>query len=151
MNYENTFVMIKPDGIQRAICGEVITRFERKGLQLNALKMIKIDRELAETHYAEHKGKPFYQDLIDFITSNPVLVSVWGGENAVQLVRNLVGATKAEEAQAGTIRGDFVITTTYNIVHASDSPESAKREISLFFNQNEIYNYPLTISKWLYN
>lgn len=150
MNKEQTFVMIKPDGIQRGLCGEVISRLERKGLQLKALKMISVDRPLAETHYAEHQGKPFYPALINFITSSPVIVSVWEGDNAIHIVRNLVGATKAEEAQPGTIRGDFVICTTYNIIHASDAPETAHREISLYFKPEEIHNYPLTVQKWLY-
>jgi len=150
MNIEQTFVMIKPDGVQRGIIGEVISRFERKGLQLKALKMIRMDRELAATHYAEHQGKPFYNRLIAFITSSPVIVGIWEGDNAVHIVRNLVGATQADEAQAGTIRGDFSICTTYNIVHASDGHETAQREINLFFKPEEIHEYPLTLKKWLY-
>ena len=150
MAIEQTFVMIKPDGLQRGIVGEVISRFEKKGLQLKALKMLKVDRKLAETHYGEHRGKPFYNALVNFITSSPVLVSVWEGDNAIHIVRKLVGATRAEEAQPGTIRGDFAIYTTCNIVHASDAATTAEREINLFFNPAEIHDYPLTISEWLY-
>jgi nucleoside-diphosphate kinase len=149
MTDEQTFIMIKPDGVQRGIVGTIFSRLERKGLQLQALKMIKIDRQLAETHYGEHRVKPFFEPLVNFITSSPVIVSVWNGEKAVQIVRKLVGATRAEEAQPGTIRGDFVITTTYNVIHASDAPETAKREISLFFKPEEIHEYPLTIKQWL--
>ena len=112
--------------------------------------MVKVDRQLAETHYGEHQGKPFYNALVNFITSSPVLVSVWEGDNAIHIVRKLVGATRAEEAQPGTIRGDFAISTTCNIVHASDAAATAKREINLFFKPAEIYDYPLTINKWLY-
>lgn len=150
MANEQTFVMMKPDSLQRGIVGEVISRFEKKGLQLKALKMLKIDRELAGIHYGEHQGKPFYNALVNFITSSPVLVSVWEGDNAIHIVRKLVGATRAEEAQPGTIRGDFAITTTCNIVHASDAAATAEREINLFFKPDEIYDYPLTISEWFY-
>ena len=150
MANEQTFVMVKPDGVQRGIIGEVLSRFEKKGLQLKALKMLKLDRKLAETHYGEHQGKPFYNALVNFITSSPVVASVWEGDNAVAIVRKLVGATRAEEAQPGTIRGDFVICTTSNIVHASDAAKTAEREISLFFKPDEIHDYPLTVSEWLY-
>jgi nucleoside-diphosphate kinase len=150
MANEQTFVMLKPDSLQRGIVGEVISRFEKKGLQLKALKMLKIDRNLAETHYGEHQGKPFYNALVNFITSSPVLVSVWEGDNAIHIVRKLVGATRADEAQPGTIRGDFAICTTCNIVHASDAAATAEREINLFFKPDEIHDYPLTRGEWLY-
>jgi nucleoside-diphosphate kinase len=149
MSLEQTFVMIKPDGIQRQLLGEVISRFEKKGLKLVALKMIRIDRELAEEHYGIHKGKPFYAGLIEFITSGPVVASIWSGENAIHIVRKLVGATRAEDAEPGTIRGDFAISTSFNIVHASDSPETAQREINLFFSRKEMLTYNLTIEEWL--
>ena len=148
--FEQTFVMVKPDGVQRGIAGEIISRLERKGLQLKALKMIMVDRELAETHYGEHKGKPFYPGLVEFITSGPVIASVWEGDNAVHLVRKLVGATRPKDAEPGSIRGDFAVNTGFNIVHASDAVETAKREINLFFTEKEILQYPLTIKKWLY-
>ncbi len=141
--------MIKPDGIQRQLLGEVISRFEKKGLKLVALKMIRIDRELAEEHYGIHKGKPFYAGLIEFITSGPVVASIWSGESAIHIVRKLVGATRAEDAEPGTIRGDFAISTSFNIVHASDSPETAQREINLFFSRKEMLTYNLTIEEWL--
>lgn len=148
--HEQTFVMIKPDGVQRGIAGEIISRLARKGLQLKALKMMKVSRELAEKHYAEHQGKPFYRGLVEFITSGPVIAGVWAGDNAVLLVRKLVGATRPEDAEPGSIRGDFAVTTGFNIVHASDGVETAKREIDLFFRKDEIIEYTLTIKKWLY-
>ena len=148
--FEQTFVMVKPDGVQRGLAGEIISRLQRKGLQLVALKMMRVDRELAERHYGEHKGKPFYPGLVEFITSGPVIATVWEGDNAVYLVRKLVGATRPNDAEPGSIRGDFAINTGFNIVHASDAKETAEREINLFFNKNEIHEYPLTIKKWLY-
>ncbi|MCK5057045.1 MAG: nucleoside-diphosphate kinase [Candidatus Aminicenantes bacterium] len=149
MTVEKTFIMIKPDGIQREIAGEIISRFERKGLKLLGMKMMKLTREKAEKHYAEHVGKGFYDELISFITSGPVIASVWEGVNAVQIVRKVVGATSPDKAEPGTIRGDFVLCTSFNVVHASDSTETAKREITLFFDESEIYNYSLKIKDFL--
>lgn len=149
MVQERTFVMIKPDGIQRGIIAEIITRFERKGLKLVALKMIRMDKEMAEKHYAIHKGKHFYESLIDFIISCPVIVSIWEGKNAIALVRKLVGATSPNNAEPGTIRGDFVISTTCNVIHASDALETAASEMNLFFNQSEIHEYSLCLKQWL--
>ncbi len=149
MTVEKTFIMIKPDGIQREIAGEIISRFERKGLKLLGMKMMKLTREKAEKHYAEHLGKGFYDELISFITSGPVIASVWEGVNAVQIVRKVVGATSPDKAEPGTIRGDFVLCTSFNVVHASDSTETAKREITLFFDESEIYNYSLKIKDFL--
>ena len=149
MTVEKTFIMIKPDGIQREIAGEIISRFERKGLKLLGMKMMKLTREKAEKHYAEHVGKGFYDELISFITSGPVIASVWEGVNAVQIVRKVVGATSPDKAEPGTIRGDFVLCTSFNVVHASDSTETAKREITLFFDKSEIYNYSLKIKDFL--
>jgi len=149
MGVEKTFVMIKPDGIQREFVGEIISRFERKGLKLMAMKMIMMDRALAERHYTEHLGKYFYERLIDFITSGPVIVSVWEGLDAIRLVRRMVGATSPEEAEMGSIRGDYVICTTFNLVHASDSLETAGREIGIFFKDDELFDYSLTITKFL--
>ena len=149
MTVEKTFVMIKPDGVQREIAGEIISRFERKGLKLVGLKMMKLSREKAEKHYAEHVGKGFYDELITFITSGPVIASVWEGLNTVQIVRKVVGATSPDKAEPGTIRGDFVLCTTFNVVHASDSTETAKREISLFFEESEIFDYSLKIKDFL--
>lgn len=138
MSEERTLIIIKPDGLQRKLAGEIISRFERKNLELIAMKMIKLNRGLAERHYDIHKGKPFFQELIDFITSGPVIVSIWQGENAVLLARKILGATSPEQAEPGTIRGDFVTQVTCNVVHASDSTETAKREIELFFSPAEI-------------
>lgn len=149
MTKEKTFVMVKPDGVQRGIAGEILSRFERKGLKLVALKMLRIDEALAEKHYAVHKGKHFYDSLIRFITSGPVIASIWEGNNAISIVRKLVGATRPDDAEPGSIRGDFVITTTCNIIHASDGPETADYEMNLFFKKDEILDYTLTIGEWL--
>jgi len=149
MTKEKTFVMVKPDGVQRGIAGEIFSRFERKGLKLVALKMLRIDGALAEKHYAVHKGKHFYDGLIRFITSGPVIASIWEGNNAISIVRKLVGATRPDDAEPGSIRGDFVITTTCNIIHASDGPETADYEMNLFFKKDEILDYTLTIGEWL--
>ena len=149
MGIERTFIMIKPDGIQRGIVGRILSRFEEKGLKPVAVRMIKMTRDLAEKHYSIYKGKHFYDELIGFITSGPVLTSVWEGKNAVSIVRKLVGATSPEDADPGTIRGDFVIDTGFNIVHASDSIETSKMEINLFFKEDELLDYQLSIGEWL--
>lgn len=149
MTLEKTFVMIKPDGVQREIAGEIISRFERKGLKLVAMKMEKLSQKTAEKHYAEHVGKGFYDELISFITSGPVILTVWEGMDAVKIVRKVVGATSPDKAEPGTIRGDFVIYTTFNVVHASDSVETANREIGLFFDESEIFDYSLPIRGFL--
>lgn len=149
MTVEKTFVMIKPDGVQREIAGEVISRFEKKGLKLVGMKMMKLSSEKAGKHYAEHVGKGFYDELISFITSGPVIAMVWEGAAAIKIVRKVVGATSPDKAEPGTIRGDFVLCTTFNIVHASDSPETAKREINLFFDESEIFDYSLKIEDYL--
>ncbi len=147
---ERTFVMVKPDGVQRGIAGKVLSRFEEKGLKLAAAKLMTIDAELAAKHYGEHKGKPFYEKLVSFITSGPVLAMVWEGEDAISVVRTVVGKTNPKEAGPGTIRGDFGMTTGRNIIHASDSPTSAEREIGLFFQKNEIQEYQRIDETWLY-
>jgi len=147
---ERTFVMVKPDGVQRGLVGEVVSRIERKGLKIVAMKMLQINRPLAENHYAEHKEKPFFSNLVDYITSGPVVAMVVEGKNAIKVVRNLVGATNPVEASVGTIRGDFGLDVGRNIVHASDSPQSAEREISLFFKEEEIMNYDRVDEHWIY-
>lgn len=147
---EKTFVMVKPDGVQRGLVGEVISRLERKGLKIVAIKMLWIKRELAENHYAEHKDKPFFSSLVEYITSGPVVAMVVEGRNAVKVVRSLVGATNPVEAAVGTIRGDFGLDVGRNIVHASDSLQSAEREISLFFDENEIIDYERIDESWIY-
>jgi len=147
---EQTFCMIKPDGVQRGLIGEVFSRFERRGIKICAMKMMKLPKELAERHYEEHKGKSFYESLVEFITSGPVVCVVLEGDNAVTLVRSMMGKTNPQDSPVGTIRGDFALHTSKNIVHGSDSPESAKREISLFFNDYEIHNYTRIDTPWLY-
>ena len=130
---EETLVLIKPDGVKRQICGEILTRYERKGLIIKAMKLLQTPKELAEEHYAEHKDKPFFGELVDFITSGPVLAFVLAGKNAVTSVRTINGATNPVDATPGSIRGDYALTMDSNVVHASDSVESAVREIQLWF------------------
>ncbi|WP_295997759.1 nucleoside-diphosphate kinase [uncultured Veillonella sp.] len=130
---EETLVLIKPDGVKRQICGEILTRYERKGLIIKAMKLLQTSRELAEEHYAEHKDKPFFGELVDFITSGPVLAFVLAGKNAVTSVRSINGATNPVDATPGSIRGDYALTMDSNVVHASDSVDSATREIHLWF------------------
>ena len=142
--------MVKPDGVQRGFIGEVISRLEKKGLQAVALKMIRIDRDLASRHYGEHEGKPFYENLIAFITSGPVVAMVWEGDGAVAVARSLIGATDPQQAAPGTIRGDLALFTGNNLVHGSDSPESARREIALFFGEAEICSYRASQEEWVY-
>jgi nucleoside-diphosphate kinase len=149
MCIEETFIMIKPDGIQRGLLGKIISRFEKKGLKLIALKMMHIDKNLAEEHYFEHIEKPFYKSLIEFITSGPIVAGVLKGEKAINIVRKLVGATSPNNAELGTIRGDFAINTGFNIIHASDSSSTAKKEIDLFFQKDEIFTYDLALEQWL--
>ncbi|MCY3580089.1 MAG: nucleoside-diphosphate kinase [Acidimicrobiia bacterium] len=134
MAYEETFVMVKPDGVRRGLVGEVISRFERKGLELRRLEMRVPDPSIAAVHYQEHEGKPFYQSLLDFITSGPVVAMRWSGESAVAVARTLIGATNPVEAPPGTIRGDFGLEVQENLVHGSDSPTSAARELAIWFD-----------------
>ena len=141
--------MLKPGVLNRRIAGEVINRLERKGLKLVGLKMMQINDELAKKHYAEHKEKPFFGDLCSYITSAPVVAMVWQGDDCVTLVRKVVGATKPSEALPGTIRGDFCAHTNYNVIHASDSDESAEREIGLFFKEDEIFDWKDNLSEWI--
>lgn len=135
---QKTFVMIKPDGVRRGLVGKIVQRYEDKGLTILAAKLMEVPRSLAETHYIEHREKPFFSELIEYITSGPVFAMVLSGKAAIKLVRLLNGATKVEEALPGTIRGDYAFSTTQNLVHASDSPESAQREISLWFPELDI-------------
>ena len=133
MAIEHTFVMVKPDGVARGLVGEVVSRFERKGLTLEKMRMLTISEEMAGRHYAEHSEKPFFGELVDFITSGPVVAMEWSGEDAVVVARTLMGTTNPVEASPGTIRGDFGLVITNNIVHGSDSPASAERELGIFF------------------
>ncbi len=133
MGVEHTFVMVKPDGVSRGLVGDVIGRFERKGLKLEKMRMLQIDEDLARRHYAEHVEKPFFADLLDFILSGPVVAMEWSGESAISVARTLMGPTNPVDAPPGTIRGDHAVIVTTNIVHGSDGPESAARELELFF------------------
>ena len=146
---EISFVMLKPGVVNRRIVGEVISRFERKGLQLVGMKMIRVSDETAASHYAEHFGKSFYQDLVDYITSGPVVAMAWQGDDCVAQIRKLVGATKPSDAQPGTIRGDYCTHTNHNVVHASDSPESGQREVSLYFKDDELCFWKDELECWM--
>jgi nucleoside-diphosphate kinase len=134
MAVENTYVMVKPDGVARGLVGEIISRLERKGLVLEQMRMLTMDEELASRHYAEHTDKPFFGELVDFITSGPVVAMHWSGESAVVVARTLIGVTNPVEAAPGTIRGDYGLVITHNIVHGSDSVESGQREVGIFFS-----------------
>ena len=147
---ERTLIIVKPDGIQRHLAGEIIRRFEKKGLKLVAAKFVQISEELAGQLYAVHRGKPFFEGLIKYLSSAPVLVTVWEAERAIDIVRKMIGATFGYDAEPGTIRGDFSCSRGYNLVHGSDSPESAEQEIKLFFSPDEIIDYELTDAHWLY-
>jgi len=138
MPVERTLVMVKPDGVRRGLVGEIISRFERKGFRIAGLKMLKMSRELAEKFYSVHKGKPFFDALIDFITSGPVVAMVIEGDSAVKVARLMIGSTDGREALPGTIRGDYALSKTENVVHASDSVESANYEIGLLFSKEEL-------------
>ncbi len=130
---EKTFVMIKPDGVRRKLVGEIISRFEQRGLSLEALRLVRLDKKSAEELYAIHKGKPFFEPLVNYVTSGPVVMMVLGGKGAISVVRKMMGATDPQEALPGTIRGDFALSIEENVIHGSDSEKTAKREISLFF------------------
>jgi len=147
---DRTYVMVKPDGVQRNLVGEIISRFEKKGIKIAALKMMRISRELAEKHYGEHQGKPFFGPLVDFITSGPVVAMVLEGKDVVSTVRDMMGATDPLKAASGTIRGSFGMDVGRNVVHGSDSNESAAREIALFFAPGEINDYNKAADTWLY-
>lgn len=146
---ERTFVMIKPDAVGRRLCGEIIRRYEAKGLKLVGLKLQIVARDLAARHYAEHEGKPFYEGLMKFITSGPTVAMVWSGESAVEVARKINGATSCLKADVGTLRGDLGLVTRFNLVHASDSPETAQREIALYFRDDELCDYALPDEQWL--
>lgn len=150
MSYQRTFAMLKPGVLQRRISGDIISRIDRKGLKILALKMMVIEKPLAERHYAEHHDKPFFPDLVSYMTSGPVLAMVLAGEHAVHQLRVLCGPTNPDQAPPGTIRGDFSEIMDRNVIHASDSPESAEREIGLFFAPDEIHEYEDDNDKWIY-
>ena len=147
---ERTLIILKPDCVQRRLMGQIIQRFEQKGLTIAAMKLMRISRDLAERHYAPHKGKPFYPGLIEYITSGPVVVMVVAGPRAIGVCRKLMGKTFGFDAEPGTIRGDFGASTTYNLVHGSDAPESAATEIALYFTPTEILDYATPEAQWVH-
>ena len=146
---DRTLVLLKPDAVQRGLAGEIINRLERRGLKLAAMKMLHVTEELANRHYGDHVGKPFFEGLVKFITSSPIVAMVVEGENVVEVVRNTMGVTSPSEAAPGTIRGDLALTIGANLIHGSDSPDSAKREIELFFSPDEIIDYTRDVDKWI--
>jgi nucleoside-diphosphate kinase len=147
---ERSLVLVKPDGVQRALIGEIIARLERRGLRLVAAKFMAVSRKLAEEHYAIHKGKAFYEGLLDYITSAPVMAMVWEGPNAVGAIRQTMGATRPWEAAPGTVRHDFALEVGRNITHASDSPENGVKEAALWFKDNEIVSWSRDMDKWVF-
>jgi nucleoside-diphosphate kinase len=146
---ERTLVILKPNAVQRSLIGEILARFERRGLRICAMKMVTMDRGLAERHYAQHLGKPFYDDLVTFMTSGPSVAVLLESEGAIRIVRNMVGPTDPAVAASGTIRGDYATTTGHNMIHASDSIDAARREASLFFTAGEMNDYSLAVKPWL--
>ena len=147
---ERSLVLIKPDAIQRGLAGEIISRLERKGLKIVAMKMLHMDKNLAQRHYAIHKGKAFFDDLVNFITSSPLIAIIFQGKNAVEVIRQMMGETDPAKAYSGTIRGDLGIDIGRNLVHGSDSLENASKEIDLFFSAEEIFNYDRELDTWIY-
>ena len=146
---EQTLVLVKPDGVQRGLAGEVVSRLERRGLKLVAMKLMQVDDDLAQEHYGEHVERPFFPGLVSFITSGPIVAMVWEGKNAIALTRQTMGATNPADAGPGTIRGDLGVDIGRNIVHGSDGPESAQREINLFFKPGEILSYGRSTDAWI--
>ena len=147
---ERSLVLVKPDGVQRALMGEVISRLERRGLRLVAAKFMQVSRELADTHYAIHKGKPFYEGLISYITSAPVMAMVWEGPNAVAAIRQTMGATRPTEAAPGSLRHDFALEVGLNLTHASDTVENGANEVELWFRQEELVNWNREVDRWVF-
>lgn len=148
---ERTLIIFKPDAVQRGLCGEILTRFEKKGLQIVGSKFMKIPPSLAETHYEPHRGKPFYAGLVKFMTSSPVLVLALEGKDAIAIARKLMGATFGSKAEPGTIRGDLGVSNVFNLIHGSDSPESAQRELGLFFKPEELIDWQPAVRGWVYD
>ncbi len=148
---ETTLIILKPDAVQRGLMGRILTRFEDKGLQVVGCKLTQIPMSLAETHYESHKGKGFYPGLVKFMTSSPVLVLAIRGNGAIAIARNLMGATFGSKAAPGTIRGDFGVSNSFNLIHGSDSPEAAERELGLFFGKGEVQNWARNADAWVYD
>ena len=151
LGMERTLIIFKPDAVQRGICGEILTRFEKKGLQIVGMKFIRLPQQLVETHYEPHKGKPFYAGLVTFMTSSPVVVLALEGKDAIAIARKMMGATFGSKAEPGTIRGDFGVSNSFNLIHGSDSPESAQRELGLFFKADELAQWQPAIQTWVYD
>jgi nucleoside-diphosphate kinase len=148
---ERTLIILKPDAVQRGLCGEIITRFENKGLQIVGMKMMRIPQQLAETHYQPHQGKPFYPGLVKFMTSSPVVVIALAGKGAIDIARKMMGKTFGSQAEPGTIRGDFGVSNSFNLIHGSDSAESAQRELGLFFRPEELLEWSPASQQWVYD
>jgi len=148
---ERTLIILKPDTVQRNLCGEIIARFERKGIQIVGMKLMKISQQLAETHYEVHKARPFYPGLVKFMTSSPVIVMALAGKDVIAIARNMMGATFGSKAAPGTIRGDFGVSNSFNLIHGSDSPEAATRELSLFFRPEELLEWTPASQAWVYD
>ena len=146
---ERTLVLVKPDGVQRLLVGRILARYEERGLKIVGLKLVRVDRDLAERHYAVHRGKPFFAGLVEFITSAPLVALVLEGPDAVAVVRTMNGATRPNQADPGTIRGDLALVTSQNLVHASDSPETAQAELDLWFRPEELIGYEREIDRWV--
>lgn len=146
---DRTFIAIKPDGVQRGLVGTVFQRFESRGFKLVGMKFMRVTRDLAEQHYGEHKGKPFFDGLVSYITSAPIVAMVWEGKNVVEVSRKVIGATNPKDAAPGTIRGDLAVDVGRNIIHGSDSNASAEREIGLFFNSDELQNWEQNAHAWI--
>ncbi len=151
MGMEQTLIILKPDAIQRGLMGKIITRFEEKGLKVIGAKFMQISEELAATHYSDHKERPFYAGLVSFMTSSPVLVLALEGVGAIAICRSMMGATFGSQAAAGTIRGDFGVSNSFNLIHGSDSPEAATKELGLFFNDGEIISWNRSNEGWVYD
>ena len=146
---ERTLILLKPDALQRGLAGEIISRLERRGLKIVGMKLLQLDDAFARRHYAEHEGKPFLESLIAFITSGPIVAAALEGPNAIELVRKQMGATDPQKADSGTIRGDLALFVQFNLIHGSDSPDSAKRELALFFDDDEIVSWNRDVDAWI--
>ncbi len=151
MGMEQTLIILKPDAVQRGLMGKIITRFEEKGLKVVGAKFMRISQDLAGTHYADHKEKPFYAGLVSFMTSSPVLVMALEGVGAIAMCRSMMGATFGSQADSGTIRGDFGVSNSFNLIHGSDSPEAAAKELGLFFKDGEIISWDRASEEWIYD
>ncbi len=147
---ERTLILVKPDGMQRGLAGEIVSGLESGGLRFVGVRMLQVDEALAKRHYAEHEGKPFYDGLIDYITSSPIIAAVLEGTRAIEVVRKTIGATNPAEAEPGTIRGDLSVELGRNLIHGSDGPDSAAREIALFFDESQLFDYTRDVDRWIF-